>query len=255
MAELWHYTSAGEPMEPVTAAKLKQFAAAGDLRPNDKVWKEGMADWVKASSIRGLFPNTPAASRKMTTPATDPEQRRSRRRPENADGNDARDERPRRRKVAKQKNGLLFGLIVGGLALMVVAAVVLIAVVASRRGDTSNAAQLPNVAPAPVEKVVILDDFEVDFKAAVSKIKYQTREYEFKAGTRYEFEYTCGPRQFGSISITSKGKTEVQNYTFNGKMLFQWSPRASGTYQVAISNIDIILDLQGHVVIRAIGGV
>jgi hypothetical protein len=56
MANEWHYTLNGQQAgAPITSAQLKQLAAAGQLQPTDMVWQEGMADWVPASSIKGLF--------------------------------------------------------------------------------------------------------------------------------------------------------------------------------------------------------
>ena len=57
MAELWYFTRNGQPMDPIPAAELKRMAAAGDLKPTDLVWKEGMPNWVKASAAKGLFDN------------------------------------------------------------------------------------------------------------------------------------------------------------------------------------------------------
>jgi hypothetical protein len=56
MADEWYYTRQGQQQGPVAAAQLKQLAAAGQLLPTDLVWKEGLANWVAASSARGLFP-------------------------------------------------------------------------------------------------------------------------------------------------------------------------------------------------------
>jgi hypothetical protein len=56
MANEWHFTLNGQQAaSPVTAAQLKQLAASGQLQPTDMVWQEGMANWVPASSIKGLF--------------------------------------------------------------------------------------------------------------------------------------------------------------------------------------------------------
>lgn len=60
MASEWYYTINGQQAStPVSTSQLKQLAATGQLQPTDLVWQEGMANWVAASSIKGLF----AASR------------------------------------------------------------------------------------------------------------------------------------------------------------------------------------------------
>lgn len=39
----------------VSPAELKRLADAGDLRPNDLVWRDGMTNWSAARNVRGLF--------------------------------------------------------------------------------------------------------------------------------------------------------------------------------------------------------
>lgn len=61
MANEWYYALNGERSNsPVSSSQLKQMAAAGKLQPSDLVWKEGLPDWVPASSLKGLFASTPA---------------------------------------------------------------------------------------------------------------------------------------------------------------------------------------------------
>lgn len=56
MAREWHYAIGGQRAGPVEPAELKSLAAAGRLGPDDLVWKPGLAEWVAARSVRGLFP-------------------------------------------------------------------------------------------------------------------------------------------------------------------------------------------------------
>lgn len=55
MADEWYYAVDGQQRGPVSGGKLKQLAAAGEIAKSDLVWKEGMADWVKAEKVKGLF--------------------------------------------------------------------------------------------------------------------------------------------------------------------------------------------------------
>lgn len=56
MADEWHYSAGGRPpIGPVSAGELRELAAAGRLAPTDLVWKEGLAEWVPASKLKGLF--------------------------------------------------------------------------------------------------------------------------------------------------------------------------------------------------------
>ena len=53
MAAEWFYTSDGKGKSgPVSSGQLKALAKARKLKPTDKVWKEGMAQWVSASTIK-----------------------------------------------------------------------------------------------------------------------------------------------------------------------------------------------------------
>ena len=55
MEAQWHYTDQGQRLGPVSSSQLKQLATSGRLQPSDLVWKEGMAQWVAASQVKGLF--------------------------------------------------------------------------------------------------------------------------------------------------------------------------------------------------------
>jgi TM2 domain-containing membrane protein YozV len=57
----WYYSHDGERAGPVGADDLKAMAQAGRLRANDLVWKEGLAEWVPASSVEGLLPMAPSS--------------------------------------------------------------------------------------------------------------------------------------------------------------------------------------------------
>ncbi len=70
MVTEWFYTENGQQAAaPVSAAELKRLATAGQLQPTDMVWREGMANWVTAGTIKELFPPS------RTTPAPPPADR------------------------------------------------------------------------------------------------------------------------------------------------------------------------------------
>jgi hypothetical protein len=56
MADQWYYAQQGQRQGPVAEEQLKQLASSGQLKPTDKVWKQGMAAWQAVSQIPGLFP-------------------------------------------------------------------------------------------------------------------------------------------------------------------------------------------------------
>ncbi|MGQ9576817.1 MAG: DUF4339 domain-containing protein [Thermoguttaceae bacterium] len=51
----WYYWRGGQQFGPVSSAELKRLADQKDLAPEALVWREGMAQWVPARSVRGLF--------------------------------------------------------------------------------------------------------------------------------------------------------------------------------------------------------
>jgi hypothetical protein len=56
MADQWYYVQQGQRQGPVAEEELKQLASSGQLKPTDKVWKQGMAVWTEASQVDGLIP-------------------------------------------------------------------------------------------------------------------------------------------------------------------------------------------------------
>ncbi|MBU4272000.1 MAG: DUF4339 domain-containing protein [Planctomycetes bacterium] len=56
----WYYARDNKQAGPVSAVDLKQLAAAGQLRPDDLVWREGMTEWSAARNVRGLFEESAA---------------------------------------------------------------------------------------------------------------------------------------------------------------------------------------------------
>jgi uncharacterized membrane protein YhaH (DUF805 family) len=73
MAEQWHVSINGSQRGPLTAEQVRLLATRGQLRPTDHIWKDGMPDWVTASSVRGLFPQQPpTAPRKASPPPLSP---------------------------------------------------------------------------------------------------------------------------------------------------------------------------------------
>jgi hypothetical protein len=51
----WYYARENKQMGPVSPQELKRLATAGELRPEDLVWKEGMTEWSPAGNVKGLF--------------------------------------------------------------------------------------------------------------------------------------------------------------------------------------------------------
>jgi hypothetical protein len=52
----WFYMKGDLKRGPVDTATLRQLAASGELTPTDRIWREGLSGWVRASQAKGLFP-------------------------------------------------------------------------------------------------------------------------------------------------------------------------------------------------------
>lgn len=55
MTDTWYVGIKGQRSGPFTSSQVRQMAARGELGPGDMLWREGMADWVVASTVKGLF--------------------------------------------------------------------------------------------------------------------------------------------------------------------------------------------------------
>jgi hypothetical protein len=62
MPHEWYYARGDQKQGPITDQQLRALATSGELQHTDLVWTEGMAEWRKASSVKGLFPDAPLSS-------------------------------------------------------------------------------------------------------------------------------------------------------------------------------------------------
>jgi hypothetical protein len=186
MAEMWYYTCEGKQMDPITLKEMKRLVGDGSLKPTDMIWKEGMLRWIRASSLKELFPDpttvldqyfsgpkeTPKASgmpppvqsgtvapgpgKKEPAPAEEP-QARKRPRPSKEDAEEDSSRPPRRRAEANSGGGG-FGIIIAFVVLGVVllgalGGGVLILVVALKPSEPKPAEKVAdNFKPNPIDK-------------------------------------------------------------------------------------------------------
>lgn len=79
MASNWYYEENGDRKGPVDSKTLKQLADNGTVQSTTPVWREGMKDWVKAGSVKGLIsssptnPTRPPVPNSVIQPSTSPE--------------------------------------------------------------------------------------------------------------------------------------------------------------------------------------
>lgn len=136
----WYYTTNNQQMGPVSWDELRQLASTGLLHPTDMVWKEGMADWVKATRTDGLFSER-AAPRRAEVEEDQP-RRRSRERDRDRDYDDDYEDRPRRRR-RRSSEGMPLGAkvaIIGGsiaVGVLIVVVVIVLLVRGSRGGGAA----------------------------------------------------------------------------------------------------------------------
>lgn len=62
MNQDWYYENGGSRHGPFSPGVLKQRADSGQVGPDTLVWRQGMAQWVQAKAVKGLFPNGAAAA-------------------------------------------------------------------------------------------------------------------------------------------------------------------------------------------------
>jgi len=53
---VWYYARGDVEKGPLSTAQIKALAAAGRIRPDDYVWKEGMDNWLPAGDVQELLP-------------------------------------------------------------------------------------------------------------------------------------------------------------------------------------------------------
>lgn len=57
MATEWYYVVNKQKRGPVPSLEIRRLAGLGVIKPDTLIWKEGLADWIVAKSIKGLFPS------------------------------------------------------------------------------------------------------------------------------------------------------------------------------------------------------
>lgn len=66
----WYFARGNKQMGPVSSVEMKRRANAGELRPDDLVWREGLAEWTLARNVHGLFdPESNRAGAAESAPA------------------------------------------------------------------------------------------------------------------------------------------------------------------------------------------
>jgi GYF domain 2 len=73
MESVWYYARDGAQTGPVSFDDLKKAIGAGQIGPEDLVWREGTPDWMPAKSVPGLFAEpSPIAPLPLAPPMASP---------------------------------------------------------------------------------------------------------------------------------------------------------------------------------------
>lgn len=54
--KVWWHAKGDQKFGPYSSPQLKALAAKGSIELTDLIWKEGLANWLPASSVKGLIP-------------------------------------------------------------------------------------------------------------------------------------------------------------------------------------------------------
>jgi hypothetical protein len=57
----WFYHAGGQQYGPVPATEIRRLLSAGDLSPDDMVWREGLENWLAIAKVPELSPRSAAA--------------------------------------------------------------------------------------------------------------------------------------------------------------------------------------------------
>jgi RsiW-degrading membrane proteinase PrsW (M82 family) len=66
----WFYVVDGQEAGPIEPVDLKRLATSGRLKPQDKLRRDGMSEWHRASEVKGLFSGGPSATSSSAHAAT-----------------------------------------------------------------------------------------------------------------------------------------------------------------------------------------
>src|SRR5690348_12653469 len=58
----WYRVENGQQQGPYDEGQIRAMALQGQLRPDDLIWADGMANWVPAGSVPGLLPQAAPGS-------------------------------------------------------------------------------------------------------------------------------------------------------------------------------------------------
>lgn len=254
MAELWYYTTEGKQMDPVTIVELQLLAVNGTLKPTDMVWNEGLPRWVRANSVKELFPNAGAAIDHHHTPPKPgaplaPTGAVEVPVPATAKAPSAVDEAPRgtgRRRPAEDESfgparrqpktgpgsfGIVAALIVGAVLLLGSLGVGLVILLVVNPGGAVGKINPTNLVKG-----------EATFNLALGIGATDSRKFSFRKGVGYEIKVLTQPKgEHVDVDIhifDSAGHFVTKDDLPDSDCFVRWTPEADGEYRLDIMNLN-----------------
>jgi hypothetical protein len=281
-AEMWYYTSEGKQMDPVTIRELKRLVGDGMLKPTDMVWKDGMPRWIRASSVKELFPDpgsdldkyftasgeakpVPKPTATSATPVASPEPVPKKGSPPGDEGDDDRPQRKRRRsgededdrssgRNEPKKGGsglIIIGLILGGGVLLLALVVGVVILIAVRGGGIGAPGDLVIEKPNPVQFV----NNTASFTDNVPPRKQVRTIVKLRRGATYEITVRGDPRHvdLDVYILNANGQIEDKDVSFGpDSTIRNWVAREDGDHKIELKNEDKFTASNGAVTIREI---
>jgi hypothetical protein len=237
----WYYAHDQQQLGPVSWEKLRQLASSGGLDKTDLVWREGMPQWQKATTVEGLFAKSAvfaaagasaasasavsASGRRVEPSRRSDAERSSPERPrseqvvsaervsaervsgERAAGRssadrDPDDDAPRRRKRRKKEEGMSPGAMAGLIGGCIAGGLVIVIIVIVLLVRTGNRGVANQPPPLPV---AVGDNAGGGVDAAA--VAFQPTSYEITLGQGQQnlrsFQFQQGQRV--TINVNTKG--------------------------------------------------
>jgi hypothetical protein len=214
----WYYTKNGQQQGPVNDAELKRLASTGQLTPQDMIWKEGMANWLPATAIKGLFgaaASAPSGAQKPVPKPVEPAPAATGGEPEKTAAGGAP---PRKNK------GLVIGLIGGGVVLLFCCGCSGLFGVLWWSGVLGGGAE----------------SVPLDRKFTLAQGETKKISLRLEAGKKYVFEATSDDFLPVLFLEDPSGKSRSQDLesSLEGKARIVYSAPVSGTYLLSVSAAD-----------------
>lgn len=251
MAEMWYYTTEGKQMDPVTMRELKRLVGEGVLKPTDMVWKDGMARWIRASSVKELFPDPSSALDQYFTHTKDKKDRANALAVPAGPApipieEDMNIQEPRRNSSSKEENddappprrrpsaaggsgvGIIIALVIGAVLILGALGVGVFILIVVNQSPVGGIVDPRNLIQG-----------EHKYELVLNNNSHDIRSFSFLASKEYEFIIKTAPQDVDvDIYIFNGNNVEAFDERPEADCYVRWKPRVDGVYRVEIKNLD-----------------